>query len=235
MFADDTAIYAHSFCAAVAAKQIQIHVDLLTKYYDFWKILLNANKTEVIVFSKKYSDIRIHQPIKVYNHKTQPSNSTKYLGVHLGSKLIYKQHIKQVLRKAYSIQRKVYPLMVSPNLSKINKKLIYKMILRPTILYACPVWCGASQTNIKILQVFQNKCLRLVLSENRYARIKDLHEKTEIPLIIDHIRELAQRFYTTQLGNNELTKNITEIRSINLPFRLKHKLPYQSLQIFHQE
>lgn len=61
MFADNTAIYAHSF-SAIAAKQIQIHIDLLQEYYTKWKITLNAAKTEMIVFTRKIKDLRIIQP-----------------------------------------------------------------------------------------------------------------------------------------------------------------------------
>ncbi|CAK9799280.1 Probable RNA-directed DNA polymerase from transposon X-element [Anthophora plagiata] len=235
LFADDTAIYAHSFNAVVAAKQIQIHVDLLEKYYEKWKIVLNASKTEVIVYKRKHQGTKIYQPIRVYNHKTHPTDVVKYLGVYLDSKLLFKQHIKQAIRKAYFIQKKLYPLMV-PNspLTNHNKKLIYKMILRPTLLYACPVWCSASLSNIRPLQIYQNKCLRLILSESRYARISHLHEKTEIPMIIDYIKDLAQHFYQTQLDNNILTQDITKIRSHNPPFTLKHKLPYQALQLFNE-
>ncbi|CAK9799282.1 Probable RNA-directed DNA polymerase from transposon X-element [Anthophora plagiata] len=231
----DTAIYAHSFNAVVAAKQIQIHVDLLEKYYEKWKIVLNASKTEVIVYKRKHQGTKIYQPIRVYNHKTHPTDVVKYLGVYLDSKLLFKQHIKQAIRKAYFIQKKLYPLMV-PNspLTNHNKKLIYKMILRPTLLYACPVWCSASLSNIRPLQIYQNKCLRLILSESRYARISHLHEKTEIPMIIDYIKDLAQHFYQTQLDNNILTQDITKIRSHNPPFTLKHKLPYQALQLFNE-
>lgn len=85
---------------------------MLEKFYNKWKILVNAGKTEVIVFAKKFKSIQILNPIKVHNNKINPTNNAKYLGVHLDLKLTFKQHIKQVLIKAYSVLRKLYPLMV---------------------------------------------------------------------------------------------------------------------------
>ena len=38
LFADDTAIHAHSFSAVVAAKRTQMHIDELERYYKKWKI-----------------------------------------------------------------------------------------------------------------------------------------------------------------------------------------------------
>lgn len=107
------------------------------------------------------------------------------------------------------------------------------MIIKPIITYASPIWCGASRTNIKQLQIYQNKCLRLIDMANRYTRIVDLHTQTGMKTITETIRELANKFYTNMLGNNELTKNLTKIRAHNLPTTWKHKLPYQNLTIFN--
>lgn len=235
LFADDTAIYANSHSAIVAAKQIQIHMSILEPYYNKWKIKLNEDKTEVIVFTRKTKEIKIISPIKIYGHKTQPKTVVKYLGVMLDTKLRYKQHIKHALKKAYAIQRKMYPLLTpNSNLNLKNKLLIYKMIIRPIIAYASPIWCGASKSNIKPLQIYQNKCLRLITMANRYTRITDLHIQAGMKPITETINQLANNFYTNMLGNNELTINLTKIRANNIPPTWKHKLPYQNLEIFNR-
>lgn len=236
MFADDTAIYAHSFSAIVAAKQIQIHINMLQDYYSKWKIALNAQKTETIVFTKKIKDSRIFQPIKIYNQETICKSTVKYLGVNLDYKLLYKIHISTVLRKTYAVMKQLYPLMVKGSaVSKYNKLLIYKMILRPIVTYAAAVWCDTAKTNLKPLQSYQNKCLRLILNADRYSKIADLHEQTEMPYVKEYIYSLAERFYNTQLSHNNLTKDITQLRIHNLPEHFKYELPYQKLDIFHKE
>ncbi|CAH1383682.1 unnamed protein product, partial [Tenebrio molitor] len=53
LYADDTAIYAHSFYAQAALLQNQLHMKLLTNYFDDWKLKLNESKTELIIFSRK--------------------------------------------------------------------------------------------------------------------------------------------------------------------------------------
>lgn len=107
------------------------------------------------------------------------------------------------------------------------------MIIRPIILYAAPVWCSAAPTDTNLLQRYQNKCLRLILSVDRYTRISELHNKSKIPYTKDYIAQLSNEFYENQLNNNELTKNITNIRAYNIPIDFKHKLPSRSLRIFH--
>lgn len=236
MFADDTAIYAHSFSAIVAAKQIQIHIDLLQEYYKKWKITLNTAKTETIVFTKKIKESRIFQPIKIYNQETNCKSTVKYLGVNLDYKLTYKIHISTVLRKTYMVMKQLYPLMVKGSpVSKYNKLLIYKMILRPTFTYAAATWCGTAKTNLKPLQIYQNKCLRLILNADRYSKIEYLHNQTGIPYIKDYIFNIAERFYNTQLEHNNLTKDITQYRINNIPEHYKYELPYQKLDIFYKD
>ena len=114
-------------------------------------------------------------------------------------------------------------------LTSKNKKLIYKMILRPIMVYGSPVWCRIAKTNVKQLQIYQNKCLRLILSASRYSKITDLHKLTGIEMIHDYIISLSENFYANRLRSNNLTKDITKIKISNLPFKLKHKLPYQAL------
>lgn len=52
---------------------------------------------------------------------------------------------------------------------------------------------------------------------------------------MDYIKQLPINFYENQLHVNELTKNITNIKRHNGPFLIKHKLPYQVLEIFDKE
>lgn len=62
-----------------------------------------------------------------------------------------------------------------------------------------------------------------------------MHKIVYISYIMDYIKQLPINFYENQLHVNELTKNITNIKRHNGPFLIKHKLPYQVLEIFDKE
>lgn len=235
LYADDTAIYAHSFSATVANVQLQLHMNKITQYYTKWKIKINPEKTEQIIFTRKYTNNRILTPLKVNDHNITPSDAVKYLGVNLDRRLNYQTHITNTIRKAYAVMKTLYPILRDHNTSTKNKKLIYTTILRPLLTYAAPVWCNASNPTINKLQVFQNKCLRLATNTGRYIRITDLHDLAEIETIKDFIYRTSQVFYQHQLKHNNLTQHITEIRAHNTTLRLKHKLPYQTLPLFTQQ
>lgn len=235
LYADDTAVYAHSWSAIVAHKQLQIHCDQITKYFGKWKLKINASKTEVITFARKTNNVKTFQPIKINSEKATQKYSVKYLGVTLDSRLTLKPNINELVRKGSMALKNLYAIMCRRSwMSQENKKLLYITILRPIITYAAPVWCCAAKTNLKALQVFQNKCLRLILNEGRYARIRDLHAQAGLELIDSYVKELGQKFYATQLMHNQLLRRVTEVREHNTPNRIKHKYTYQELPIFHE-
>ena len=222
LYADDTAIYATSFSAVVANTQIQIHANEITKYLKKWKINLNPNKTENILYTRKYKDNKIFSQLTIDKQKIPIQNEVKYLGIHLDKRLTFKPHIKNTLRKAYGTMKCLFPLLSRDSfLTRNNKKLLYTSVIRPILTYAAPAWCHVSKTSLKPLQIYQNKCLRLITNKNRYTKITKLHEITKIENIREHINKISKNFYSTQLKHNKLTKNL--IKTIQNSYGKKPK------------
>lgn len=188
-----------------------------------------------MVFARKFTNQMIIQPIKIEGHSIQPTNTAKYLGITLDTRLPYNEHFKKTIQKVYSVTNAVLPLLApSGQLNTSNKKLIYRTIIRPILTYAAPVWQSAFKTVKSKLQQYQNKCLRLVKSKDRYTKITDLHRLTRLPTLDEYIYNISEKFYTHKLNANRQTEHIRDIRRHNAPFGIKHKLPYQNLPIFNQ-
>jgi hypothetical protein len=235
LYADDTAIYAHSHHAEVANKQVQLHLNRILTYFDKWKIKLNETKTETILFRRKFTKVKIFTLLTINNHKINTTNSVKYLGMHLDQRLNFHKHVHETLKKTIYASKNLYSLLAkNSQLTQKNKRLIYLTLIRPIITYAAPAWCSASTTALRPLQTQQNRHLRLITNTDRFTRITELHHLTQIPTIPQYVHVISQKFYKTQLYNNNLTRNITRIREHNTPFRIKHKLPYQTLPIFRE-
>lgn len=115
--------------------------------------------------------------IKVQQKEITPAKAAKYPGVTLDEKLTYREHIQTSIQKGYIALRYLYPLMISKNLTMQTKVVMYKMLIRPILIYAAPAWRGAAFTNLRKLQVFENKCLRLTTNSDRYIRLVDLYER----------------------------------------------------------
>jgi hypothetical protein len=68
-----------------------------------------------------------------------------------------------------------------------NKLLLYKTILRPMWTYGIPLWGTASQSNIEILQRFQNKALRTIVNAPWYLPNSALHADLLIPTVREEV------------------------------------------------
>lgn len=235
IFADDTAVYAHSFSAEVANKQIQIHMNMITEFFDKWKISINNTKTEEIILTRKFTNNKIFSKLNVNGHKITPAVNVKYLGVNLDSRLNFKNHINKLNQNAYISLKNLYQLINKHSkMSEKTKKLLYTAVIRPRITYAAPVWCGVADTAILKLQRTQNRCLRLILGRDRYARIDDMHEQTKLETLRAHVDKLAETFYTTLIHSSTLTTHIADQRHRH-DQNNKHKLLHQRLPLYHKE
>jgi hypothetical protein len=184
LYADDTAIYAHSFYAQAALLQNQLHIHILQKYFQKWKLKWNESKTETILFTRKRTNNKLITKLKVNNSQIEPTTTVRYLGVHLDIRLYFKNHVKKSIDEANAIIKKLYQLIV-----KNNKILLYKTMIRPVITYAAPVWCHLSKSATEPLEVLQNKCLRLANNAPRYTSKEYLRNISGVPKIREHIRD----------------------------------------------
>jgi len=71
-----------------------------------------------------------------------------------------------------------------PELSLVNKVLLYKTILKRIWTYGVPLWGSTSHSNIEILQRFQNKVLRTMVNAPWYIPNKFLHTEFDVILTV---------------------------------------------------
>jgi hypothetical protein len=126
---------------------------------------------------------------------------TKYLGVTLDSKLIYRTHISCILRKANYRLRELLPILNKSTVDINLAIIIYKSLLRSILTYASPVWGYAANTYLNKLQTFQNKVRRIIRKLPRVMPIVTLHEQTGMSLISSHIKKLARALYQKTAGS----------------------------------
>ena len=97
--------------------------------------------------------------------------SCKYLGMNLDSKLLFKNHIKQIevkVAKGVSILSKLRFLFPKSTL------LLYHALVHPHLLYALPLWGCTYQKYTQKLQLLQNKAIRVIYNSNRFSSVTPL-------------------------------------------------------------
>jgi len=64
-----------------------------------------------------------------------------------------------------------------------NKLLNYETTLKPIWTYGMPLWGTASNSNIEILQRYQNKVLRAIVNVPWYISNKVSHADLKVPTV----------------------------------------------------
>ena len=116
------------------------------------------NMAERKVFSLQGTKPQFSPPPLQFQHTAIPwSLLIRYLGLELNSKLLFTKH------KATGIFLKLFPLLARDStLSCHNKLTLYKLMIRPVLTYAAPVWSNTSSSNYRHLQLLQSKCLTVI-------------------------------------------------------------------------
>lgn len=120
------------------------------------RMTLNASKTESMVFAHPNARFKILQKVCINGVMIEPKNSIKYIGYHLDRGLNHNLHINNLLTRGNIAIKKLYPsLCRNSKITKSNKILIIKQVVRATVTYGSQVFCSASRKHFNRLQVIQ--------------------------------------------------------------------------------
>jgi len=118
----------------------------------------------------------------------------------------------------------MYWLLDSKSQLSIERKLLlYKAILKPIWTCSVQLWGTAANSNMEIIQTFQNKYLRIIVNTLWYVTNDTLHHDLNVPYVRDEIKKLSQR-YADRLEEYPNTLAI-DLMSDAETRRLKRKLP----------
>lgn len=141
MYADDTVVYSSHLNAKHSANCLNAHLKYLLKYFNKWKIKINVEKTESIVFRRPATRKRVPLvEIKLNEDIIPIKNTIKYLGVHYTNLFKFTKHIKSSVNKCEIALSKL-SLLLNPHKDTHRdiKILIYKQLVRPILSYAYPI------------------------------------------------------------------------------------------------
>ena len=97
-FADDTAIFATHEDPTIASLNHQEHLNIIEKWLKKWKIKVNESKSSLITFTLRKG----HCPAVNINQTVIPqTEAVKYLGLHFGCRLNWKEHIARKRKQIY--------------------------------------------------------------------------------------------------------------------------------------
>ena len=87
LYTDDTALFTQSWRTDTIARRQMSPMNELHRYFNKWKIRMNVNKTDAILFTKRRPAA---PPLSQFQHSAIPcSPHIPYLGLVLDSKLLF--------------------------------------------------------------------------------------------------------------------------------------------------
>ena len=204
LYADDTAITSTSYRTDTITNRLQKAYHRLKTFYNKWKIKINDEKTQTILFTKRRP--LIDRNILNFSWSTK----IKYLGVYLDNKLTFTHHIDYTCNRALKTLCIMYPYFNrTSSLSISNKITLFKLCILPILLYASPVWSSTANYNNRKLQIIQNKCLRIINNYEYFTKIRTMHDNLNIKYIKDIIFSISEKFLNRcQNCPNPLISNI---------------------------
>ncbi|GFV37965.1 integrase catalytic domain-containing protein [Trichonephila clavipes] len=141
---------------------MQNYLDTLENWLTDWRIAINVEKSQAIVF-RKWGVIDPQTEFTLFENNIQWTPVVRYLGLHIDSRLTFKKHTDYLSDKFWGrIALAISLIGRSSSLSLENKVILYKQTLRPILTYKSSVWAAAAPTHRKRIQVIQNKILRII-------------------------------------------------------------------------
>ena len=189
-FADDIALWATAENIHEAATNVQQMLNKVATYCNKWKIKLNADKTQCVIFTKSGRWNRTFgpnkQPIKLLlnGQDVNPTREAKFLGVTFDSALCFDTHVKNVVTKCRRRLNVLKALRGSDWGADTSLILgVYQQFIRPVLLYGSIAFCRASKTQVLKLQRIENNALRIAMRLPVYTPTEWLHQNANMPYL----------------------------------------------------
>ncbi|KAG4068987.1 hypothetical protein HA402_005648 [Bradysia odoriphaga] len=211
-YADDTAILSSAKQSNTIIKNLSDTLSKIHKYFVKWKIKINCDKTQAILFKFNQSSRRTPSRDLYFNGSLISfKTEVTYLGMVIDHKLNFTRQIESCRTKALNSFKALYPLLCRNSLLSTESKLtLYKCIIRPKMTYASPVWIGTSRTNHNKLKVTQNKILKCIHNVPRMFPTVALLDMCGIDSIVNLLQEQASVFFNKcAISEHELIRRIT--------------------------
>uniref|UniRef100_A0A6V7LYK6 Reverse transcriptase domain-containing protein n=1 Tax=Bracon brevicornis TaxID=1563983 RepID=A0A6V7LYK6_9HYME len=195
-FADDIALYSIGRDPNEIIENLETSINRLEPWLRSLGLNISTKKTKFMMLSrKKNSNENI--TIKVKNQQIKRSQSARFLGVTLDSKLTWKEHIKNTETSVNKCISALKTLTRTTWGGEINTLLrIHKSLIRAKMEYAFMCAGSACKTAQQILEQTQYNSLRTILGVYRSTPTNILLDLASMTSFQIRAEELTRRYLT---------------------------------------
>ena len=196
------------------------------------KLSLNVDKSCYLNFSLLHTKTDVN--IRIANKALELKRVTKYLGVLIDDKLLWKDHIQSInmkLRKGIGI---LYNL--KEYVTKSTLRSLYFSFIYPYLDYNLINWSSTPISNLNSLKLSNKKAVRTILSKNKREPSLPLFKELNI-LPLDKLIDKKRASYIWKIKNNLLQTIFTVQFTINqseIVNRINEDLINTSIPVLYQ-
>ena len=172
LYADDTCIYLSGNELSKLIKSMNSEIKLISDWLKANKLTLNIDKTYYMVFHRGRRKCFGNTELFIDNIKIKQTETMKYLGVIIDTKLNWISHItlvKNKVAKGIGIIRRARPL-----LNKSALRNLYHTFIYPYLTYCVEVWGSAKSVHLSPILLLQKKIIRLITFSERLAHTEPI-------------------------------------------------------------
>ena len=202
LYADDIEVDVAADSGIEAKRQLQPFLRKIGEWAVKWKFEFAIEKSVLVTFSR---DAASHPPsLKLMGRLIPAADSTKFLGMHLDRKLIWKEHINKVIEKiikANNIFAVLAKRRFGPSIQTLV--LLYKTLIRSQADYGLIVYGVAAKTHMDKLDAALRISLRTILGAPKSTPTEILYSELGLEPTPTRRKWLAAR-YALRLGRKPL-------------------------------
>ena len=176
LFADDSNLLLQGKNPNDMSTVLSQELEIINDWFCANKLLLNANKTKLIIFKSRKCRMDVDPPPVYLNGveiKRVPHEN--FLGFQLDETLKWYDHTSKVancLSQKIGMMRKVKNFVDNQTL-----KLLYNSFIQPHLLYGIALWGGTFDKGLSRLAKLQKKAVRLITGANRMYHCEPRQKK----------------------------------------------------------
>lgn len=192
-YADDFVLYSNHNKLSNSIIQMQLSVNTLIHLLSQLGLELAAEKSKLCVFSR--GRIRQNVSIFVNNIALESVDCIKHLGVWLDSSLRWTKHIKETYEKSCKFLQIFKVLSGSGwGVHPQHLRRLYLSLIRSRIDYGSFLYDNSAKTNVKKLDLLQNRAMRIVGGYVRSTPVYAMESDLCIPPLVLRRKYLAFKY-----------------------------------------
>ena len=176
LYADDTSLFmtVKKGNMISAVNDINDDLNLIQSWCTQWLLKLNTEKSTVLLISRKLNPTPL-LPVKIGRSVLTQTVNHRHLGLTLGSRFHWSEHIEGILNK--STKRLNMLQSLKNKLPRFSLETLYLSYIRPLLEYADIIWCNSSTNLLNSIENIQIRAAQIVTGAKRRTSHESLYKE----------------------------------------------------------